>query len=265
MIKTLFTCSAILGATAVMADPIDQIVSVGVLPGWTTPDGDQMAALHIQLAPGWKTYWRAPGDAGIPPLIQFSGSDNITATQMQWPVPQVFHEGGIRSIGYYDDVVIPVALTPGTPGAPMVLSGEMQIGVCDEICVPAHLSFSASIPAGGERAPAIVAALLNRPLTGQEAGLSAATCAFEPKDNGMMITTTLVLPSAGQTEDIVIEAGNPAIWVSEPTVERSGDQITAAAYMVHAAGQSFALDRSDIRITLLGSDHAVDVQGCTPG
>lgn len=263
MLKTALTCCAILSAPAAAANPMDDIVSVEVIPGWATQNGHQMAALRISLAPGWKTYWRAPGDAGIPPVISFAGSDNVTATRMQWPVPEVFYEQGMRSIGYYGNLVIPVELTPTAPGAPMTLSGEMQIGVCEEICVPAHLTFGGTVPAGGERTPAIVAALINRPLTEAEAGVSAATCSFSPQDNGMAIVANVSLPPAGATENVVIEAGDPSVWVSEPKVQRSGNQITAAAYMVHASGEGFALNRSDIRITVLGSDHAVDVQGCT--
>ena len=242
---------------------MDHIVSVAVIPGWEMTGGSQMAALHISLAPGWKTYWRAPGDAGIPPVINFAGSDNVVATRIKWPAPKVFYEDGMRSIGYYGDVVIPVELTPSAPGAPITLSGEMQIGVCEEICVPAHLTFAAAIPPDGARSPAIVAALINRPLTAAEAGVSAATCTFAPHDQGITVSASLTLPSAGQTEDVVIEAGDPAIWVSEPDVQRSGDQITASAVMIHAGGEGFALNRADMRFTVLGSDHAVDVQGCT--
>lgn len=263
MLKTTLTCCAILGATLASADPMDQVVSVEVIPGWETQSGSQMAALRISLAPGWKTYWRAPGDAGIPPIINFAGSDNVATTRMQWPVPQVFYEQGMRSIGYHGDVVIPVELTPTAPDAPMTLSGEMQIGVCDEICVPAHLTFAAAIPPDGARTPAIVAALINRPLNEAEAGVQAASCTFEPSDQGIMISASIRMPPAGGLEAMVIEAGNPAIWVSEPKVTRNGDEITASALMIHAGGESFALDRSDIRMTVLGSNHAVDVQGCT--
>jgi len=263
MLKTALTICAILSASAAAANPMDQIVSVQVIPGWVTQSGSQMAGLRISLAPGWKTYWRAPGDAGIPPIINFAGSDNVYATRMQWPTPKVFYEQGMRSIGYYGDVVIPVELTPKTPGAPITISGEMQIGVCEEICVPAHLTFEAAIPPNGTREPAIVAALINRPLTAAEAGVTAATCTFAPSDQGMTISAQVTVPATGGQEAVAIETGDPAIWVSEPQVSRSGGSITASALMIHAEGASFALNRQDIRITVLGSDHAVDVRGCS--
>jgi len=241
MYKALSICAALTcAATSLTANPMDDIVSVEVIPGWETPSGSQMAGLRISLAPGWKTYWRSPGDAGIPPIINFAGSGNVAATRMQWPVPEVFFEHGIRSIGYHNEVVVPVEMTPENPNDPIVLSGEMQIGVCEEICVPAHLTFEAAIPADGGRTPAIVAALINRPLSQEEAGVTAATCAFQPHENGILIQTTVGLPHTGGEEEVVIEAGDPHIWVSEPDVARTGDQLTATSYMVHSAGEAFA-------------------------
>lgn len=266
MLKNLLmSAAACCIAGTATAGPADDIVSVEVIPGWATQNGSQMAGLRITLAPGWKTYWRAPGDAGIPPIINFADSHNVTETRMQWPVPEVFYERGMRSIGYYNEVVVPIEMTPQTPGSSITLNGEMQIGVCDEICVPAHLTFEAIIPPGGDRAPAIVAALINRPLSAEEAGVTSATCAFTPADNGVVISATVDLPPTGLEEEIVIEAGDPHIWVSEPDVVRSGNQITAVSQMYHSSGDSFALNRSDIRITVLGSEHAVDVRGCSAG
>jgi len=266
MLKNLCLSTALACiAGAALAGPADDIVSVEVISGWQTANGSQMAGLRITLEPGWKTYWRAPGDAGIPPIISFAGSGNVSSTRMQWPVPDVFYERGMRSLGYYNEVVVPIELMPRAAGTPITLTGEMQIGVCDEICVPAHLTFEAIIPPGGDRAPAIVAALINRPLSEEEAGVTSATCAFTPSEAGVIVTTTLAMPSAGGAEEVVIEAGDPAVWVSEPDVRRTGDQITAISRMVHSSGESFALNRSQMRITVLGDNHAVDVRGCNAG
>lgn len=266
MIKNLtFAAALVCTATTLAAEPGNDVVSVEVIRGWQTDSGSQMAALRISLAPGWKTYWRAPGDAGIPPIINFAGSGNVASTRLQWPVPEVFYAGGMRSIGYHNEVVVPLELMPQTAGATISLSGEMQIGVCEEICVPAHLTFSAELPAGGNRNPAIVAALINRPLSEVEAGVTAATCAFSAIDNGIVISTILDMPHTGGQEAVVIEAGDPQIWVSEPDVQRTGNQITAVSRMMHSTGGSIALDRDEIRITVLGTEHAVDIRGCTPG
>src|SRR6056297_1113481 len=85
-------------AHAEAAMPAD-VVRAEVLPGWTTGAGTRMAALRLTLAPGWKTYWRAPGDAGIPPAFDWSGSRNLKGVAFHWPAPDVFQSYGIRTIG----------------------------------------------------------------------------------------------------------------------------------------------------------------------
>lgn len=246
------------------AQTIDDIVQVEVLSGWTQSDGSQIAGLRLTLAPGWHTYWRAPGDAGIPPLISYDGSVNVSTVSLEWPVPQVIWQNGMRSIGYEDQVILPLHIVPTVSGE-MVIDGVMSIGVCQDICVPATIRFEGAISPGPERDGRIVAALLDRPLSPADAGVQSATCTIAPSQYGFSITAEVTLPSTGGTEAVVIEAGDAEIWVSEPQASRSGDILTAVAEMVHVSGDSFAIDRSALRITVLGSDRAVDIQGCTAG
>ena len=267
---TLLSCAAVLvtalaPALPALAGPPDDVVRIEVLPGWQTADGTQMAGLRLTLAPGWKTYWRAPGDGGIPPAFSWAGSENIGGAAFHWPTPEVFDQNGMRSFGYHNQVVIPIEITPSVAGAPTRLQGEVEIGVCLDICVPVHLTFAADLPPAAQRDVAIVTALVDTPISGAEAGLTTATCAVEPADDGMWITAVLHLPPTGGTEVIVIEAGDPQIWVSETDVTRDGSALTARARMVHVSGAAFALDRSALRITVLGDDRAVDIQGCTAG
>ena len=97
-----------LAAVTAQAQSFDRVVQAEVLPGWRTENGDHMAALRITLNPGWKTYWRAPGDAGIPPLLDWSGSGNLESAEVTWPTPEVFSQNGMRSIGYTEELVLPV-------------------------------------------------------------------------------------------------------------------------------------------------------------
>tara|TARA_R110002051_G_scaffold1008_11_gene5039 strand:+ start:1235 stop:2041 length:807 start_codon:yes stop_codon:yes gene_type:complete len=234
-----------------------------VLTGWETNSDSHMAGLRIDVPAGWKTYWRAPGDAGIPPKITWSGSTNIASVAFHWPVPKVFDQAGMRSIGYYDSVTIPIEVFPTSAGD-MRLAGVIEIGVCQDICVPVTLDFDAVLPRGGKRDAAITAALLNRPLTAQEAGAGDMTCTVKPIDGGMQITATTPLTQNGP-EAIVIETSNPYVWVSEPKVARTATRITATSDLIHVDGTSFAVDRAGIRMTVLGASRAVDIQGCAAG
>ncbi len=252
---------ALCAASPASAD-FNDLADLSVIPGWVTQNGTHIAGLRIDLAPGWKTYWRAPGEGGIPPMVDFGGSINVNTAQFHWPVPEVFDQNGMRSIGYSSGVVLPIELGPKETG-PMHLTGTLQIGVCEEVCVPVTLSFDTALPADSGRDASLLAALLDRPLTAQEAGVTAATCEVAPISDGLQVTASVTLPHTGGREEMVIEAGDAQVWVSEAYAQRNGDQLVAMVDMVHGSGSAFALDRSAVRITILGQDVAVDVIGCS--
>ncbi len=248
-------------ASPAAAGPMDHDTTLTMLSGKQTNRGSVMAGFRIDMAEGWKTYWRAPGDAGIPPQFSWAGSENVGSVAFHWPVPQVFDQTGMRSVGYHESVTIPVEIFPNDDGE-IRLRGSIDIGVCEEICVPVTLDFDAVLPRDAKRNPAITAAKVNRPLTAAEASVGEVTCAITPTDDGLQITTRTALAQNG-AEAIVIETADPAVWVSEPDVTRSATHITATSDLVHMSGTSFALDRSGVRITVLGETRAVDIRGCT--
>ncbi len=266
MIKTLRAALVLLAVpTTIVAGPLDEIAKIEVLPGWRTASGDHMAGLRITLAPGWKTYWRAPGDAGIPPQFSFDGSSNISMVTPHWPIPVVFDQNGMRSIGYHDSVVFPITVATTDPQTSTQISGQIDIGVCEEICIPVTLTFDATLPVTGTRDSAITAALISRPLTQVEAQVGTVTCTIAPISDGLRVTTTVDVATTGPSEVVIVEAGDANIWVSEADVTRNGRQLRATVDMVHTSGTAFSLDRSAVRITVLGRDHAIDIQGCTAG
>ncbi len=237
-----------------------------MITGWVQPDGSRMAALRLQLAPGWKTYWRAPGDAGIPPEFNWSGSQNMKDVSIKWPAPKVFDQNGMRSVGYEDTLVIPLHIHPAEGDQPVTLRAEMDLGVCSDVCVPYQLQFDAELAETSAKPVAsIAAALAQQPYSSSEAGVRAARCIITPSADGLQIETRVDMPSAGSPEHVVIEPGSPTIWVSEPQTKRHGNEVVALSEMVSVDGGPVALDRSTIRITVLGSKHAVDIQGCSAG
>lgn len=242
------------------------VVDVQVLPGWRTEDGSHMAGLRLLLEPGWKTYWRSPGDGGIPPRFDWNGSTNVRSVAVHWPVPTAFSQNGLTSIGYAGEVLVPLEITVSAAGA-AVLGGTVEIGVCEEICVPVSFDVRADLaPAGaGQGSDAIRVSLADRPMTAGEAGVKAATCVSEPISDGMRVTVTLDVPRLAAAETTVIEIADPTVWVSQAETTRDGDRLTAVADLVPPAAEPFAIARGDLRFTVLGDGHAVDVRGCTAG
>ena len=244
----------------------DPPVSAEVLQGWELPDGRRVTALRLTLDPGWKTYWRAPGDAGIPPHFDWRRARNLSDVEISWPTPSVYFQNGMRSIGYTDQVVIPMHVTPKTPGKPVRFRTRMSLGVCSDVCMPYELDIDTWLNAPDPTpTPAIAAALADTPYSRGEAGVRAAKCQLRPTADGMEIEARITLPHTGGTEVAVIETGTEGLWISEPRTTRRGNTIVAVSEMVHADGGAFAIDRSDVRITILGGNHAVDVQGCVAG
>lgn len=246
------------------AQSFDQVVQAEVLSGWRNADGTHMAAVRISLNPGWKTYWRTPGDAGIPPRISWSGSQNLQAATVIWPTPEVFVENGMRSIGYTQDVVLPVRVNPAQADHPVHLKAVLDIGVCRDVCVPQKLTVKAELPPLGTRDAEIAAAMVNQPLTAQEAGVRGVVCALAPSADGVTLQARITMPPIGPSEIAVVETANPEIWVAEGTTTRQGNTLIAETEMMHVADTSFMVSRADLRFTVLSdAGLAVDIQGCS--
>jgi DsbC/DsbD-like thiol-disulfide interchange protein len=240
----------------------DDVVQVRLLEGWRTEDGRHMAAIQITMAPGWKTYWRAPGEGGIPPRLRLDPSSGVEGLQIHWPRPEVFFTNGMRSIGYRDDVILPIELSLSDDGA-VEVDGRLDLGVCLDVCMPVTLDLDGLLPPEGNRDPSIAAALADRPLTRAEAGAGSATCQITPISDGLRVEAQMRVPSVGNDETVVFELSDPGIWISETSSHRDGDLVTAVADVVPPDSGPFAMDRSDLRITVLGTRMAVELQGCT--
>lgn len=96
-----------------------------------------LGGIGFRLDPGWKTYWRTPGDSGVPPRFDFSKSDNIEAVNILWPAPKKFFDGaGGFSLGYHDQVVVPLRIVTKNPDKPVTLRVHINYAVCEKLCVP---------------------------------------------------------------------------------------------------------------------------------
>jgi DsbC/DsbD-like thiol-disulfide interchange protein len=261
--RLMFLALPILAITAqVRAETQDDVLSARMLPGWQTPDGHRMAGLSLTLAPGWKTYWRAPGEAGIPPVFDWSGSANLKSVALHWPSPSVIEQNGMTSVGYMDGLTLPVEVVPMDPAKPVHLALKMDLGLCHDICMPATIRLAADLGGPGARDPAIATALDAAPMGAAAAGLSALSCQVAPIDDGLRVTARLDLPPQGTEEDVVFEAGEPDIWVSQATSVRDGRTLTASVDLVPPAGKPFALDRSGLTVSILAKGRSVELHGC---
>lgn len=256
----LVALSFTLGAPAMVGaqvHDVSQAVTIELLPGWRRDDGVHVAALRIRLAPGWKTYWRSAGAAGISPQMDWRRSDGIRSVTPAWPTPTVFRTGGALSIGYDSDFILPLLVATG-PG-PAVLQGRIDLGVCSDICLPARVDVRAQLDPGGAPDRAVQTALSDQPRRVK----ANVRCLFQPIDHGYALTGQIQVPSQGRDEAVVFETPDRGVWVTDAQMRRSGDQIDARAQLLASGRTSFAIDRSRMRITVIGALGAVEVLGCT--
>ena len=105
-----------------------------------------LGGVAFQLQQGWHTYWRTPGDSGVPPRFDFSKSDNIEAVTVLWPAPQKFDDGaGGVSLGYHDQLVLPLRIVAKNADKPVTLRADINYAVCEKICIPVEASAELAI------------------------------------------------------------------------------------------------------------------------
>lgn len=107
--------------------------------------GARVVMLEMQLQPNWKTYWRMPGDAGIPPSFDWKGSQNVGNVEVRYPAPAIYVDKSGRTIGYKTAVTFPVVITPADPKAPSRINVEIAFGICREICIPVEAQLALDV------------------------------------------------------------------------------------------------------------------------
>src|SRR4029078_2582444 len=135
--------AALIGTAAQAADESpwsEDIRSAVRLVAGSSKSGDPTlrAGIEIKLRPGWKTYWRYPGDSGVPPHFDFSGSENLKTATVLYPAPHLFTDETGQSLGYNDRIILPLVISPQQPGKPVRLRLKADYAVCEKLCVPAE-------------------------------------------------------------------------------------------------------------------------------
>jgi DsbC/DsbD-like thiol-disulfide interchange protein len=125
-----------------------QAARVRLLAGADQPGKGVLAGVEIVMAEGWKTYWRNPGEAGVPPNFDWSGSSNTASIKVDYPAPMRISDPAAEMIGYKTSVLFPISIMPQVPGEPVDLRLALEFAVCREICIPAQAALELKLPAG---------------------------------------------------------------------------------------------------------------------
>lgn len=127
----------------------DQKGRVRLIAGARLPDGKLLAGLEVDLAEGWKTYWRVPGDSGVPAVFSWDQSENVKDIKVHWPAPTRFKDKYGWNNGYKKDFVFPIEVQPKNPDAPVNLKLLLHYGVCEDLCIPGKANLALSLAPEG--------------------------------------------------------------------------------------------------------------------
>lgn len=235
-----------------------------LIEGVSQADGNVQAAFEIVLEEGWSTYWRVPGEYGIPPIIDFKDSKNVEATTIHWPAPEVFVSGSGLSIGYKKHVVLPVTIVPKSKSEKVELNLTAFFGVCSDICVPADAKASLIVDPQSEDSyyqPIIDDALIRVPRTADENGLDVKQASLTSTKEHEHVHVRLQLPDNVDNVSVITEG--PQDWFFEPFVaEVSDEDIKGKTYM--AKIPLYRIERTDIsgneqlRVTVVTDGTAIE-------
>jgi len=261
----IFAAALAFGACAVAApawaeripDPAVALVSDGGIQA----DGTYRLGLEITLGPGWKTYWRQPGDSGIPPRFDFSGSGNVAAADIAFPAPERVSDPAGESIVYRDRVLFPLAVTPVDPAAPVRVLAEVSFGFCREVCIPATESawavLSPAAPADPAGAALIDAASAEVPVP-ESPGLLPRVVGMTAEEGGASYRIELEAESAVAPLDLFAEGPDETWRLPQPDlVSRDG---ATAVFRLAVGGVPAGADAAGaaVRLTLVGGEQAVE-------
>jgi DsbC/DsbD-like thiol-disulfide interchange protein len=166
------------------------------------------AGILVELEPGWKTYWRMPGDSGIPPQFDWTGSKNSAAIEVGFPIPRRFNDAGGETIGYHDRVVFPVFVKSEKPDAALSLQLNMFFAVCKDVCIPARAKAEAALEASAAN-PLLKAWQKRLPrLAAADDSPFVTAARFEAREN----RPALVVSLKGQAQDIFVESETSAYF-----------------------------------------------------
>jgi len=198
----------------------------------TTGDATTLRlGLHFKLKPGWKIYWRSPGDAGFPPEPDWTGSENLSNAVIHWPAPERFSVIGLETLGYKKEVVLPLSVTRTDAAKPLRMTGTVRYLACDDICIPYDANVALTLPVGPVKTSQF-AHLIGRfqstvPGDGKRQGLTIETAETWTSGKDVILRVTASASTPFKAPDLFPE-GPQALTFSKPTVRIGANGRTAS-------------------------------------
>jgi len=260
-----FLAFAPAGALAADASPwsADGRSGVRLIAGGVSraPVAPLRAGVEIKLATGWKTYWRYPGDSGVPPRFDFTGSQNVRSVEIAWPAPRRFSDDSGVTIGYTDNVVFPLSIVPKDDRKPVLLRLKLDYAVCEKLCVPAEgqgeLTLDANGPTFDAALDAAEAAVPKPARLGADGPLAVRTVRREGGEHPRIVVDV----AAPQTPVELFAEGPSADWalpVPEP-VGGAAAGLQRFVFALDGVPPGASTNGAALTLTLVSGTQAIEV------
>lgn len=218
-----------------------------------------LGGIAFQLQDGWKTYWRTPGDSGVPPRFDFSRSDNVDAVTVMWPAPRQFDDGaGGTSLGYKHQVVLPLRIVAKNPDKPLVLRADINYAVCEKLCVPVEAKAELAFASVASTEDAALSEALNAVPKPANIGDPAPVTIRDVKRDG---NNVLVDVAAPETKDLslFVEGPTPDWALPVPKlVERAPPGVKRFSFELDGLPPGAKADGAALKLTLVGGDKSYE-------
>ena len=240
----------------------DGLKKIEILEGWKKLDGSIVYGLKISLKEGWKTYWHTPGPMGLKPQFDFEGSLNIGSLNVLWPSPKVFGSSGFESIGYENEVILPIKMQAKVDSDPVNLKIKGSIGICYDTCVPIEFETQSGLKTVSKDINTdLLAALANLPVSPSDIGKSNARCSITFGPTGFKIEADVpYLEKAGSYVFFSIMGYRDALSIEQPKQFKPGKIISASGDWYDKPSVKISGDL--ITITQIDEGQVIEQEGC---
>jgi DsbC/DsbD-like thiol-disulfide interchange protein len=219
-----------------------------------------LGGIAFQLQPGWKTYWRTPGDSGVPPRFDFSKSENIEAVTVLWPAPTKFDDGaGGYSLGYHNQVVLPLRIVAKHADKPVTLRVDINYAVCEKLCIPVEANAELAITSvASTEDSALFAALDTVPKPANVGDPNPLTIRDVKRDGKSTVLVDVVVPDT-RAVNLFVEGPTPDWALPVPKLlEHSPPGVKRFAFELEGLPPGAKPEGAALKLTLVGGDRAYE-------
>ena len=219
-----------------------------------------LGGVAVQLDPGWKTYWRTSGDSGVPPRFDFSKSENVEAVTVLWPAPTKFDDGaGGFSLGYHDQVVLPLRIVPKTNDKPVTLRANINYAVCEKICIPVEASTELTFASVASTEDSVLFAALDTVPKPASVGDPNPLTIRDVKREGKSTVLIDVLSPDARTVNLFVEGPTPDWALPVPKlVEHGPPGIKRFSFELDGVPPGVNPEGAALKLTLVGGDRSYE-------